>query len=115
MGKAERQWRRARERVRRRTGLPLTPAVPPDRPVGEDDRLAGFDPDEALEEIRELSEGFGTRLAYLIDRLDDWLIVGGRLPFEWAHPEPAVIAERFFRNQPRRTSRAERRGKPAVS
>lgn len=74
-----------------------------------------FDPDAALEEIRELTRGFGTRLAYLVGQLDDHLCGGcGALPQDW-QPDPGVIAERFFRNQPRRTSRAERRGKPAVS
>jgi hypothetical protein len=73
------------------------------------DELEGFDPDKALDEIRELTRGYGTRLAYLVHLLDHWLIVGERLPLEWAHPEPGVIAERVMRRQPRRTTRAERR------
>lgn len=77
------------------------------------DPLAGFDPDDALEEIRELChaddlEARGDPLASLVAALDHWLIVGERLPAEWAHPEPGVIAERVMRNQPRRTSRSER-------
>jgi hypothetical protein len=68
-----------------------------------------FDPDAALDEIRELTTGFGTRLAYLVGKLDHWLIVGERLPEEWAHPEPGVMAEHFFRKQPKRTSRSGRR------
>jgi hypothetical protein len=77
----------------------------------EDDPLAGFDPDEALEKMRELagSEDNANEVVSLFRKLDHWLIVGERLPFEWAHPEPGVIAERFMRNQPRRTSRKERR------
>lgn len=79
------------------------------------DSLTAFDPDAALEEIRELTRGFGTRLAHLVGQLDDHLCGGcGTLPQDW-QPDPGVIAERFFRNQPRRTSRAERRGKAAVS
>lgn len=69
----------------------------------------GFDPDEALDEIRELTRGFGTRLAYLVGQLDGHLCGGcGTLPQDW-QPDPGVIAERVSRNQPRRTSRAERR------
>jgi len=77
--------------------------------VTEDDPLAGFDPDKALEEMRETAAGRSDNLAKLFRRLDHWLITGERLPFEWAHPEPGVIAERVMRNQPHRTSRAERR------
>ena len=77
----------------------------------DDDPLAGFDPDDALEKMRELagSEDNACTVVSLFAKLDHWLIVGERLPREWAHPEPAVIAERVMRNQPRRTSRAERR------
>jgi len=80
-------------------------------PVAEDDPLAGFNPDEALERIRELSgsEDNANEVVSLFAKLDHWLIVGERLPSEWAHPEPGVIAERVMRNQPRRTSRAGRR------
>jgi hypothetical protein len=80
----------------------------------EGDPLAGFDPDEALDRIRELAKPW-TEIAELLElqelvaKLDHWLIVGERLPSEWAHPEPALVAEHFFRKQPRRTSRAERR------
>jgi hypothetical protein len=81
--------------------------------VTEDDPLAGFDPDEALEEIRSLCSDRwpedGDPLVERVRQLDHWLLVGERLPAEWAHPEPAVIAERFMRKQPRRTSREERR------
>lgn len=78
----------------------------------DDDPLAGFDPDEALDQIREMSgaEDNANEVVTLFGKLDHWLIVGGRLPREWAHPEPGVIAERVMRNQPRRTSRQERRG-----
>jgi hypothetical protein len=74
------------------------------------DPLAGFDPDDALDRMRELSgsEDNANEVVRLFMKLDHWLIVGERLPFEWAHPEPGVIAERFRRNQPRRTSRKER-------
>jgi hypothetical protein len=77
----------------------------------EDDPLAGFDPDAALERMRELSgsEDNANEVVSLFSRLDHWLIVGERLPEEWAHPEPGVMAEHFFRKQPRRTSRSERR------
>ena len=77
----------------------------------DDDPLAGFDPDEALDRMRELagSEDSANEAVRLFRKLDHWLIVGGRLPFEWAHPEPGVVAERTMRNQPRRTSRKERR------
>jgi hypothetical protein len=72
--------------------------------------VTDFNPDAALEEIRKLTWGFGTRLAYLIGRLDDHLCGGcGALPQDW-QPDPGVIVERVMRNQPRRTSRAERRG-----
>jgi hypothetical protein len=80
----------------------------------DDDPLAGFDPDEALEEIRELChaddlEATGNPLAVLIAALDDHLCGGcGTLPQDW-QPDPGVIAERVMRNQPRRTSRKERR------
>lgn len=78
------------------------------------DPPTAFDPDGALEEIRELCradglEARGDPLAVLVARLDDHLFAGcGALPQDW-QPDPGVIAERFFRNQPRRTSRAERR------
>jgi hypothetical protein len=77
----------------------------------DDDPLAGFDPDDALEKMRELagSEDNACEAVSLFRKLDDWLIVGERLPQEWAHPEPGVIAERVMRNQPRRTSRDDRR------
>lgn len=76
----------------------------------EDDSLAGFSPDEALEEIRELTRGFRTRLAILIGQLDDCIVRSGgtRLPLDWQY-EPAVHFERLMRNQPGRTSRSERR------
>lgn len=78
-------------------------------PADEDDPLAGFNPDDALEKMRESAIARSDDLAKLFRRLDHWLLVGERLPSEWAHPEPGVIAERFMRNQPRRTSREERR------
>jgi hypothetical protein len=76
----------------------------------EDDPLTGFSPDEALEEIRELTRGFGTRLAILVRQLDNCIVRSGgtALPQEWQY-EPAVHFERLTRNQPRRTSRKERR------
>jgi hypothetical protein len=77
----------------------------------DDDPLAGFDPDAALEEMRELagSEDNANEVVKLFRRLDDHLCGGcGALPQDW-QPDPGVIAERSFRNQPRRTSRKERR------
>ena len=85
----------------------------------DSDPLAAFNPDEALEEIRELChaddlEARGNPLAVLIARLDDHLCGGcGALPQDW-QPDPGVIAERFMRNQPRRTSRKERDRKSVV-
>ena len=79
--------------------------------MAENNPLAGFDPDEALAEIRELagSEDNANEVVRLFRRLDDHLCGGcGALPQDW-QPDPGVIAERVARNQPRRTSRAERR------
>ena len=45
-----------------------------------------FDPDAALDEIRELTRGFGTRLAYLAGQLDEYLQRGGDLPRDWLVP-----------------------------
>lgn len=78
-------------------------------PADHVDPLAGFDPDDALEKMREAAIPRSDDLARLFRRLDHWLIAGERMPAEWAHPDPGVIAERSFRNQPRRTSRQERR------
>lgn len=82
--------------------------------MANDDLLAGFDPNDALDRMRELAKPWHEvadllELAELFRKLDHWLIVGERLPAEWAHPEPGVIFERAMRKQPRRTSRAERR------
>jgi hypothetical protein len=75
----------------------------------------GFDPDDALEEIRELCladdlEARGDPLAVLIAALDDHIVRSGGtgLPQEWQY-EPAVHFERLMRNQPKRTSRSGRR------
>lgn len=74
-----------------------------------------FDPDAALEEIRELChaddlEARGDPLAVLIAALDDHIVGSGGsdLPLDWQY-EPAVHFERLMRNQPKRTSRSERR------
>jgi hypothetical protein len=79
------------------------------------DPLADFDPDDALEEIRELChtddlEARGDPLAVLIAALDDHIVRSGgtALPQDWQY-EPGVHLERLMRNQPRRTSRSERR------
>jgi hypothetical protein len=45
-----------------------------------------FDPDAALAEIRKLTWGFGTRLAYLVGQLDESLQRGGDLPRDWVMP-----------------------------
>ena len=80
----------------------------------DDDPLAGFEPDAALERMRELAgpwheTGDPLELAELFRQLDDHLCGGcGALPQDW-QPDPGVIAERVMRNQPRRTSRSERR------
>jgi hypothetical protein len=84
--------------------------------VTEDsDPLAGFSPDEALEEIRALCheddlEARGDPLAILVAALDDHIVRSGgtALPVDWQY-EPAVHFERLMRNQPRRTSRKDRR------
>jgi hypothetical protein len=52
----------------------------------QNDPPEGFDPDAALEEIRKLTYGFGTRLAYLVGQLDEYLQRGGDLPREWTVP-----------------------------
>lgn len=82
---------------------------------GEDDPLAGFNPDEALAEMRELAKpwheiGDLLELAELFKQLDSCIVRSGgtRLPQDWQY-EPAVHFERLMRNQPRRTSRQERR------
>jgi hypothetical protein len=79
------------------------------------DPLAGFDPDDALEEIRDLChaddlEARGDPLAVLVAALDDHIVRSGgtELPQDWRY-EPGVHFERLMRNQPRRTSRSERR------
>lgn len=46
----------------------------------------GFDPDAALDEIRKLTRGFGTRLAYLVLELDEHLKHGRELPRAWRVP-----------------------------
>lgn len=86
----------------------------------DDDPLAGFNPDDALEEIRRIianriASTNGVRqlldpLARLIGDLDSCIVRSGgtRLPVDWQY-EPAVHFERLTRNQPRRTSRQERR------
>jgi hypothetical protein len=86
----------------------------------EDDPLTGFDPDEALEEIRRvvanrIASTNGARelldpLARLIGDLDSHIVRSGGtgLPQEWQY-EPAVHFERLMRNQPHRTSRKVRR------
>jgi hypothetical protein len=86
----------------------------------DDDPLAGFNPDDALEEIRRIianriASTNGVRqlldpLARLIGDLDSCIVRSGgtRLPQDWQY-EPAVHFERLMRNQPRRTSREERR------
>jgi hypothetical protein len=77
--------------------------------------MADFDPDDALEEIRELChaddlEARGDPLAVLIAALDNHIVRSGGsdLPQDWQY-EPAVYFERLMRNQPKRTSRSERR------
>jgi hypothetical protein len=88
-------------------------------------RLDGFDPDDALAEIRELrawlllddyssakeSAARSTRLAVLIDLLDHWLILGCEPPAEWRWPAPELVhaRNRLKENQPVRSTRAERR------
>jgi hypothetical protein len=77
----------------------------------------GFDPDDALDEIRDLChaddlEARGDPLAVLIAALDDHIVRSGGtgLPQEWQY-EPGVHLEHIIgqRRQPRRTSRSERR------
>jgi hypothetical protein len=56
-------------------------------------RLDGFDPDDALEKIRELvheRHGTGDELADLFSLLDHWLIVGESPPAEVALARPAA-------------------------
>jgi hypothetical protein len=78
----------------------------------DDDPLAGFDPDDALEKMRELagSEDNANEVVRLFTQLDSCIVRSGgtALPQEWQY-EPAVHFERLMRNQPKRTSRAERR------
>jgi hypothetical protein len=78
----------------------------------DDDPLAGFDPDDALEKMRELagSEDNANEVVSLFGKLDSCIVRSGgtRLPQDWQY-EPAVHLERVMRNQPRRTSRKERR------
>jgi len=89
----------------------------------EPHRLDGFDPDGALEELREMRRRIAAddgqrgdwniaaaaeRMAELFGLLDHWLIVGNEGPAEWARPEPQLVAE--HRMQRRRTTRAQRRG-----
>jgi hypothetical protein len=88
-------------------------------------RRDGFDPDAALEEIRELrawllrdvyssakeTANHATRLAVLVDLLDHWLILGCEPPAEWRWPAPELAGARIRLQgaQPKRTTRAERR------
>jgi hypothetical protein len=78
----------------------------------DDDPLAGFDPDEALDRMRELagSEDNANEVVSLFTRLDSCIVRSGgtRLPQDWQY-EPAVHFENIVRRQPRRTSRKERR------
>lgn len=83
--------------------------------MGEDDPLADFSPDDALERMRELAKpwheiGDLLELAELFQQLDSSIVRSGgtRLPVDWQY-EPAVHLESIVRRQPRRTSRAERR------
>jgi hypothetical protein len=97
-------------------------------------RLDGFDPTEVLEELRTLTSGelgpagerridwnlgdwhqAGTltkseRMAGLFSLLDHWMMLGCDPPAEWRWPAPelAGAAIRVQRNQPKRTTRAER-------
>lgn len=79
------------------------------------DPLAGFDPDAALERIRELVKPW-TEIAELLElqelvaSLDSRIVRSGgtALPLDWQY-EPGVHFERLMRNQPKRTSRSERR------
>lgn len=85
----------------------------------EPHRLDGFDPDEALDGLRrlcrEIDDGDWSlaaaagKMADLFGKLDHWLILGCDPPAEWRWPDPGVVAERVMRNQPRRTTRAQRR------
>jgi hypothetical protein len=92
--------------------------------MSEPHRLDGFDPDKALDGLRRLCREIDTddgqngdwnlaaaaeKVAELFSKLDHWLIVGEPPPAEWRWPEPGVAAERVMRNQPRRTTRAQRR------
>jgi len=81
--------------------------------VTEDsDALAGFNPTEALERMRELagSEDTANEVVKLFTQLDSCIVRSGgtRLPLDWQY-EPAVHFENIVRRQPRRTSRKERR------
>jgi hypothetical protein len=81
----------------------------------EGDPPEAFDPNEALERIRELVKPW-TEMAGLLElqelvaALDSHIVRSGGsdLPHDWQY-EPAVHFERLMRNQPRRTSRSERR------
>jgi hypothetical protein len=92
---------------------------------GEPHRLDGFDPDAALEEIRELCSWLaradwssarvgmaaqGKRLGVLTDLLDHWLILGCEPPAEWSTPAPE-LAGAALRVQPKRPGRRWRRAK----
>jgi hypothetical protein len=74
-----------------------------------------FDPDAALERLRELVKPW-TEMAELLElqelvaALDNHIVRSGgtALPQDWQY-EPAVHFARLMRNQPRRTSRRERR------
>jgi hypothetical protein len=84
------------------------------------DPLAGFDPNEALDEIRRIvasrvASTNGVRdlpdpLARLTGDLDQCIVRSGgtRLPLDWQY-EPAVHLESIVRRQPKRTTRKERR------
>jgi hypothetical protein len=78
----------------------------------EDDPLADFSPDDALERMRELagSEDNANEVVKLFTKLDSCIVRSGgtRLPLDWQY-EPAVHLENIVRRQPRRTSRQERR------
>jgi len=92
--------------------------------MGNDEphRLDGFDPDDALEELRSLRREVTApeaehgwdyssdvrRFTELFGLLDHWLIVGNGGPAEWARPEAHLVAE--YRMQRQRTTRAQRRG-----
>jgi hypothetical protein len=54
--------------------------------MGQHKSVDGFDPDSALDEIRALTRGFGTRLAYLVRELDEHLAHGRGLPRAWRVP-----------------------------